>query len=84
MISSVEADVRNGSSQRRYHGNTTGANKRDAAMGQANWFQANWSEANTSEDASGAERLSDPLLKKAAVTNPTSTASPVSNCGDAT
>jgi hypothetical protein len=36
MISSVEADVRNGSSQRRYHGKTTGAHKRDAAMGQAN------------------------------------------------
>jgi hypothetical protein len=37
MISSVEADVRNGSSQRRYHGNTTGANKRHAAIGHANW-----------------------------------------------
>src|SRR5579864_8883392 len=36
MISSVEADLKNGSSQRRYQGNTTGANKRDAAMGQAN------------------------------------------------
>jgi len=35
MISSVEADVRNGSSQRRYHGNTTGAQKRHAAMGHA-------------------------------------------------
>ena len=37
MISSVEADIRNGSSPRRYHGNTTGAHKRDAAIGQANW-----------------------------------------------
>src|ERR1700720_1910891 len=37
IISSVEADVRNGSSHRRYHGNTTGAHKRDAVMGQANW-----------------------------------------------
>jgi hypothetical protein len=36
MIGSVEADVRNGSSQRRYHGNTTGAHKREAAMGHAN------------------------------------------------
>jgi hypothetical protein len=36
MISSVEADVRNGSSHKRYHGNTTGANKRDAAIGHAN------------------------------------------------
>jgi hypothetical protein len=36
MSSSVEADVRNGNSQRRYHGNTAGAHKRDAAIGQAN------------------------------------------------
>jgi hypothetical protein len=36
VISRVEADLRNGSSQRRYQGNTTGAQKRDAAMGQAN------------------------------------------------
>src|SRR6266404_1518194 len=42
MISSVEADVRNGSSQRRYHGNTTGAHKRDAAIGQANWSGNGW------------------------------------------
>src|SRR5439155_24059545 len=66
MISSVEADVRNGSSQRRYQGNTTGAHKRDAAMGQANRSQANWS-----GDHSGAV-----LLSQIAVTNPTSTASP--------
>src|ERR1700730_18221954 len=69
MISSVEADVRNGSSPRRYHGNTTGAHKRDAAMGQA----------NTSGDHSGGGPLS-----QVAVTNPTSTASPASNCGGAT
>src|SRR5207245_6228279 len=48
MISSVEADIRNGSSQRRYHGNTTGANKREAAMG-----QTNTSQVNTSGDHSG-------------------------------
>jgi hypothetical protein len=36
IIRSVEADVKNGSSQRRYHGKTTGAHKRDAAIGQAN------------------------------------------------
>src|SRR5438445_12454047 len=69
MISSVEADIRNGSSQRRYHGNTTGANKRQAAMGQANRYG----------DHSGAA-----LLSQVAVTNPTSTASPASNCGGAT
>src|SRR6266481_5434001 len=69
MISSVEADVTNGSSQRRYHGNTTGEHKRDAAIGQA----------NTSGDHPGAA-----LLTQAAVTSPTSTASPASNCGGAT
>jgi hypothetical protein len=42
MISSVEAEVRNGSSQRRYHGNTTGAHKRDAAMGHANASENGW------------------------------------------
>jgi hypothetical protein len=36
MINSVEAEVRNGSSARRYHGNMTGAHKSDAVMGQAN------------------------------------------------
>src|SRR5277367_6595012 len=74
MISSVEADVRNGSSQRRYHGNTTGAHRRDAAMGQANSDQANWS-----LDNSGAR-----LLSQVAVANPTSTARPASTCGGAT
>ena len=44
--------------------------KDDAAMGQANW----------SGDHSGAVRL----LSQVAVTNPTSTASPASNCGGAT
>src|SRR6202140_939543 len=74
MISNVEADVRNGSSQRRYHGNTTGAHKRDAAMGQANMGQA-----NRSGEVSGAA-----LLSQVAVANPTSTASPTSNSGGAT
>jgi hypothetical protein len=31
MIGTVEADLRNGSSQRRYHGYTTGAHRSDAA-----------------------------------------------------
>ena len=35
-IGSVEADRKNGSSQSRYHGYTTGAHKSDAAIGQAN------------------------------------------------
>ena len=69
MMSNVEAEVRNGNSQRRYHGNTTGAKTRDAAIGQA----------NTSGDHSGAA-----LLSQTAVTNPTNTASPASNCGGAT
>src|SRR6266852_8927645 len=71
MISSVEADVKNGNSQRRYHGNTAGAHKRDAAIGQA----------NCSGDQSGAALL---LLSQVAVANPASTASPTSNCGGAT
>src|SRR5215467_12862327 len=69
MSNSVDADVRNGSSQRRYHGNTAGAKKRHAAIGQA----------NTSGRKSGTL-----LLCQAAVTNPESTASAVSNCGCAT
>ncbi len=69
MIGSVEADIRNGNSQRRYQGNMAGANKRDAAIGQANW----------SRDHPGSV-----LLSQAAVANPTSTASPASNCGSAT
>src|SRR5438034_7715914 len=64
MISSVEPDIRNGSRQRRYHGNTTGAHKRDAAIGQA----------KRSGDHSGVA-----LLSQVAVANPTSTASPASN-----
>src|ERR1043166_4119380 len=68
-IGSVEADVRNGSSQRRYHGYTTGAHRSDTAIGQA----------NTSRDRSG-----DVLLNQVAVRNPTSTASPAKICGGAT
>jgi len=68
MISSVEAEVRNGSSQRRYQGNTTGAHKRDAAMGQANALGD----------------FEDVLLRKAAVMNPTSTAIAANNAGGAT
>ena len=69
MINSVEADVRNGNSHSRYHGNTTGANNRDAAIGQAN--------------ASG-DHLGAAFLSQVAAINPTSTASPANNCGDAT
>src|SRR5436305_13105793 len=69
MISRVEAaDVRNGSSQRRYHGNTTGANKSDVAMGQA----------KCSGVTSGLA-----FLSQAAVANPTSTANVASNGGGA-
>jgi len=69
MISNVEVDVTNGSSHRRYQGNTTGANKREAAIGQANAFR----------DHSGAA-----LLSQVAVISPASTASPASSCGGAT
>src|SRR5258705_12193714 len=69
MISNVEADVRNGSNHKRYQGNTTGAHKREAAIGQA----------NASRDQSVAAPLS-----QVAVISPASTASPASNCGGAT
>src|SRR5215470_20024011 len=69
MISSVEVEVKNGSSQRRYHGNTTGANKRVAAIGHAN--------------ASG-ENSCAAFLSQHAMTNPRTTDTPISNCGGRT
>ena len=69
MIGSVEADRRNGSSQSRYHGYTTGAHRSDAAIGQA----------NASED-----HAADFLLSQIAVRKPTSTANPTTSCGAAT
>src|SRR6266853_609335 len=69
MIGTVELDRTNGSSQRRYHGYTTGAHRSDAAIGQA----------NASEDHAVAL-----LLSQIAVRKPTSTASPTTSCGDAT
>src|SRR5260370_32851191 len=68
-IGTVEADRRNGSSQRRYHGYTTGANRSDAAMGHA----------NASEDDIGVL-----LLSQIAVRKPTRTASPAATCGAGT
>src|SRR5262249_49764958 len=69
MISSVEDDVRNGSSHRRYQGNTTGAHKRDAAIGHAN--------------ASGDHSVAA-LLSQIAVASPTTTATAVNSRGGAT
>src|SRR5689334_17854524 len=68
IISTLEGDVRNGSSQSRYQGNTTGAHKSVAAIGQA----------YTSGEHSGAA-----LRNQLAVTNPASTAMPASNGGGA-
>jgi hypothetical protein len=68
MISSIDEDVTNGSSQIRYHGNMTGEHKRDAVIGQA----------NTSGDDSG-----EVLLNPVAVTSPTTTASAASSRGGA-
>src|SRR4051794_13829917 len=65
-IGRVEPDLRNGSSQRRYQGYTTGAHRSDAAIGQA----------NMSGDNSG-----DDLLSHVAIRNPTSTGSPAAICG---
>ena len=69
MINRVEDDVRNGSSQRRYHGNTAGAHTRDAAIGHANAYR----------DDSGAA-----LLSQVAVAKPANNATAASNCGSAT
>src|SRR5216684_5861930 len=69
MSGSVEDDRRNGSSQSRYQGYTTGAQKSDVAIGQAN--------------ASG-EHASEFFLSQAANKKPTRTASPASHCGDTT
>src|ERR1700733_5810747 len=68
MIGTVEADRKNGSSQRRYHGYTTGAQRSDAAIGQAN--------------AAGKDAGAFRLIQTAA-RNPTSTATPATICGDA-
>src|SRR6267142_5335716 len=69
MIGTVEVDLMNGSSQTMYHGYTTGAQRSDAAMGQA----------NASEDPSA-----DFLLIQIAVRKPASTASPATTCGAVT
>src|SRR5215469_2451819 len=65
IIGSAEGDRRNGRSQRRYQGNMAGAQKRVAAIGQAN--------------ASGQDP-DDVALSQAAVPNPTSSVKPVSHC----
>src|SRR5258708_24551870 len=69
MIGTVEVDFMKGSTHSRYHGYTTGAQKNDAAIGQA----------NASEDPSA-----DFLLIQIAVRKPASTASPATTCGAAT
>src|SRR5512133_3202263 len=68
MISRVDAVVKNGSSESKYHGNTTGAQKRDAAIGQA----------NCSKDHSGIR-----FLIHDADASPTTTASPAASFGGA-
>src|SRR3954468_537406 len=65
-IGSVEADLKNGNSQRRYQGYTTGAQRSDAAIGQA----------NTSGD-----RADEELLSHVAARNPTNTGTPAAICG---
>src|SRR5260370_5695531 len=69
MIGTVDVDLMNGSIHSRYHGYTTGAQKSDAAIGQA----------KASNDPSA-----DFLLIQIAVRKPTSTASPATSCGAAT
>src|SRR3981081_1120759 len=69
MRGRMVADRRNGSSQSRYHGYTTGAHSNDAAIGHA----------NASPDHIGAF-----FLNQIAVRKPTSTASPTASCGATT
>ena len=69
MIGAVDAERTNGSSQRRYHGYTTGAQRSDAAIGHA----------NVSGDHSMVL-----LFIQSATRNPPTTASPTANCGAAT
>src|SRR3982751_2410216 len=66
MIGSVEADPKNGSSQRRYQGYTTGAHRSDAVIGQANM---------------SGDNSVDVLLSQVAVRNPTNTGTPAAICG---
>src|SRR5215470_18416784 len=68
-IGSVETDRRKGRSHSRYHGYTTGANKSDAAIGQANASDG---------------RSADFVLNQIAVTKPASAANATANCGENT
>src|SRR5215469_17024485 len=69
MRGSVGIDRTNGSSQSKYHGNTAGAQRSAAAIGQAN---------------ASADHVWDLLLKQIAIRMPTKTASPATSCGGAT
>ena len=69
MSGSVKTDRTIGRSQSKYHGNTTGAQRRDAAIGHAK--------------ASGDE-IWDLVLNQIGTRTPTRTASPAKICGDAT
>src|SRR5580704_11246572 len=69
MIGSTEVDRKNGSSQSKYHGYTTGAQSIAAAIGQAN-----------ASDGHGP----DLLLSQIAVRMPTRTANPATTSGDPT
>ena len=69
MSGTVEADRKNGNSQSKYQGYTTGAHRSDAAMGHANVL---------------GDHAADFLLNQNAVRKPTSTAIPTTSCGAAT
>src|SRR5215813_4565124 len=68
MIGNAETDLRKGISQSRYHGYTTGAQRSDAVIGQAN---------------ASADEIADLLLSQTAVRTPTSMAAPATSCGAA-
>src|SRR5580704_2890648 len=85
ITGSVEADRRNGSSQSRYQGYTTGAHKSDAAMGHANAC-ADAARASLAGRANApvptrVVDLLSALLIHAAVRKPISAAKPTTSSG---
>src|SRR5579863_5492831 len=91
IIGMVEVERRNGNSQRRYHGYTTGAHRSEAAIGQANACAdaalaslAGRSNAPVPTRVVDVRRVVEFLLIHTAVRKPASTAKPTAISGDAT
>src|SRR5579863_1414622 len=88
IIGMVEVDRRNGNSQRRYHGYTTGAHRSDAAIGQANASAdaalASLAGRSNAPVPTRVVELLPMLLIHTAVRRPTSTAKATAGSGAAT